>query len=52
MDAETTIGVAIIAGALFVIIVLVLLGRRSIDRIASRGFGSAREITRGRRVRK
>ena len=52
MDTDTAIGLVIITSALFVIIALVLWGRRSINRIASRGFGSAREITRGRSARK
>jgi len=52
MDTDTVLGVLIIVGALLAIVLLVLWSRRTIDRIAKRGFGSAREITRARRVRK
>ncbi len=52
MDTETTIGVLLVISALVVIVALVLWGRRTINRIAKGGFGSAREITRARRVRK
>ena len=49
MDADVLIGLIVIAGALGLIVLLVLWSRRSINRIASNGFGSAREIARDRR---
>jgi len=48
MDTDTIVGISVIVVALTVIVALVLLGRRRIDRISARGFGSAREITRDR----
>ena len=44
MDSDIIIGVLVSAGALVLIILLVLWGRHSIDRTASNGFGSARKI--------
>ena len=44
MDSNLLIGCIVGAGALGLITYLVLWSRRTIDRIAGRGFGSAREI--------
>ncbi len=48
MDTDTVLGVSVVLAALTGIVALVLLGRRTIDKISARGFGSAREITRDR----
>ena len=48
MDGEVVIGFAVVAGALGVIVYLVLWSQRSIDRIARRRLGSAREILKDR----
>ena len=44
MDFDTTLGCLLAAGALALSTVLVLWSRRAIERIARRGFRSAREI--------
>ena len=49
MDIDTTIGLIVIAVSLIVIILLTLWSRRTIDRIADNGFGSARQIEKDRR---
>jgi len=46
MENDAVIGCAVIAGALGVLAYLVWWGRRTIDRIARNGSGSAREIDR------
>ena len=43
-----TIGLLVVIGALCVIVFLVLWGRRSINRTAYNGFGSARKIMKER----
>ncbi len=43
------VGLIVTGVALVTIVALVLLGRRSINRIAADGFGSARKIVRNRR---
>jgi len=49
MDMDTIVGLAILGGALIVMVCAVLWGRRTINRIATNGFGSAREIMKERR---
>ncbi|HET6428194.1 MAG TPA: hypothetical protein VFJ30_07285 [Phycisphaerae bacterium] len=44
MDGQTIVGIAVIAAALAVLTGLVLWCRRRIERIARKGFGSARAI--------
>ena len=46
MDVNLIVGLGVLAGTLSLMVTLVLWGRRIIARIASRGFASAREITR------
>ena len=43
------IGLVVLAAVLCLMAVLVLWGRRTINRIASRGFASARQIARDER---
>ena len=45
MDANAVIGCMVIAGALAFVTYMVLWSRRSIERIAQRGFRSVREIS-------
>ena len=49
MEMDTIIGLGIVGGALAVMVCAVLWGRRTINRIASNGFASAREIMKERR---
>ena len=49
MDADTIIGLAILGAVLIVMVCAVFWGRRTINRIASNGFSSAREIIKERR---
>ena len=44
MDREVLAGFAVVAGALGVLTYLVLWSRRTIEHIARKGLGSAREI--------
>ena len=46
MDREVLIGFAVVAGALGLIVYLVVWSRRTIERIARKRLGSAREILR------
>ena len=45
MDFDTTLGCILVVVALSLLTLLVLWSRRTIDRIARKGFGSAREIS-------
>ncbi len=49
MDTDTIIGLVVIAAALGAILILMLWSRRSINHIASNGYGTARKIVRERR---
>ena len=46
MDVDVLIGCVVTTCALGVLTLLVLWSRRTIDRIADRGFGSVRQIRR------
>ena len=46
METELIIGLTLVVAALAGITFLVVWGKRSIDRIARKGYGSAREIDR------
>jgi hypothetical protein len=49
MSGEAILGFALVAVALATITYLVLVSRRTIDRVAERGVGTAREILNDRR---
>ena len=46
MDKDIALGCLLVAVALVLITCLVIWSRRQIDRIAERGYGSVREITK------
>ena len=46
MDVNTIVGCVLLAASLLLLLVLVWFSRRRIDRIAKRGYRSAREIVK------